>query len=341
MRGRTRAMAIAVLIGACSPDRTVAPVSDVPAVASLTLTDPSASPVVTRLSGPANAPWATAVDVNSSGYAVGYARDAFGCDRIIIWSPAGVATDLGGCGQPHRINDANVIVGTRGTAFRWTAASGFVDLGTLGGNRSVARDINEQGWIVGTSTRSDGSQGGFLYTPTNGMRDLGNVARVVTAEAAAVTSRGQVLGRMPEGPFIWSPTGGTRILPPLTRGYRRVWGLAMSESGDVVGQDAISILGDSHATAWFAGRAPFSLGTLGCSGITFSYATSIGGSGTIVGSISDICGPTRAFIWHQETGMRELAPPAGETSCWEPRVNRRGTLAVGTCDGGAVLWRLP
>ncbi|MBK8246848.1 MAG: hypothetical protein IPK85_05550 [Gemmatimonadetes bacterium] len=248
-------------------------------------------------------------------------------------------SDLGGCGQPYRISDNNVIVGSRTTAFVWTAATGFVDLGTLGGSWSIARDVNEIGWVVGSSATQDGGASGFLYTPSAGMRDLRSLTGLQSLDATAVNSRGQVLGRMPEGPFLWSETGGTSILPPLTRRYRRGAGFGLNDRGDVVGQDAISYLGDIWATAWLIGSSPMSLGTIGCAGITASLATSISNDRTIVGTSVDICGPFRSFIWRAETGIHELPIPPGDLSCGWPRVNRRGTLAAGTCST-AVVWRL-
>ena len=46
------------------------------------------------------------------------------------------------------------------------------DLGTLGGNFSTGEDINNYGWVAGTTLRADGSRTAFLYDGST-MRDLG------------------------------------------------------------------------------------------------------------------------------------------------------------------------
>ena len=84
--------------------------------------------------------------------------------------------DLGGfsctsCGG-KAINALGQIAGrTRFTAdgfkhaFRWTAAGGLQDLGTLGGQFSDALAINARGQIAGSASTADGSLHAFLWTP--------------------------------------------------------------------------------------------------------------------------------------------------------------------------------
>lgn len=71
--------------------------------------------------------------------------------------------------------DGSVIVGMAGTfsgqnAFRWTAATGMVDLGKLGSFNSEALDVSADGAIVvGRTGRSGGGSSGFRWTETTGM----------------------------------------------------------------------------------------------------------------------------------------------------------------------------
>jgi probable HAF family extracellular repeat protein len=60
-------------------------------------------------------------------------------------------------------------------AFRWTASTGMVDIGTLGGPESAAFAVNKDGSVVvGTSltSGSSASNHAFRWTAKTGMQDL-------------------------------------------------------------------------------------------------------------------------------------------------------------------------
>jgi len=58
-------------------------------------------------------------------------------------------------------------------AFRWTAATGMQDLGTLGGYESAAYDVSADGSVVvGDSSISTGSARAFRWKASTGMQNL-------------------------------------------------------------------------------------------------------------------------------------------------------------------------
>lgn len=98
------------------------------------------------------------------------------------------------------------------------------DIGTLGGDVSVATGINNRGQVVGSAARKDGTIAAFLWQE-GVMRDLGMLPGDDRARAWAINDSGVVVGYSfgkkvnlngPGGrPFIWDSVHGMRDLTSL------------------------------------------------------------------------------------------------------------------------------
>jgi len=153
-------------------------------------------------------------DVNSSGQVVGGA-DVWGGPPALIWED-GEVTFLGSGGVTALgINDLGQVVGIIGdkpaqtTASLWENTDGqweVTALGTLGGSRSGATDINEGAQIVGVAATPDGLFRAFLWEE-GVMLNLGTLGGSESF-AYAINNLGYVVGTAltaeeEERAFVW------------------------------------------------------------------------------------------------------------------------------------------
>jgi probable HAF family extracellular repeat protein len=149
-------------------------------------------------------------------------------------------------------------------AYRWTATSGFVELGALSGDtRSIARAVSADGSVV--VGWSEPSEKAFRWTQETGMVGLGALPGCRKSLALGVSGDGSVIvGQSDDrsGPeaCIWDASHGMRSvaqvlteLPNPGKG-RCAWKLraasAVSRDGSVVAGWGINPDGDREA--WIA-----------------------------------------------------------------------------------------
>jgi probable HAF family extracellular repeat protein len=152
------------------------------------------------------ASWATGI--NAAGQVVGEAALAGGGARAVRWVRGRIA-DLGTLpgaqvSGAEAINDAGQVVGGGGTAAGGTSyhallwdRGAIIDLGTLGGQASLALAINDAGVVVGEADVADGTQHAFVWQQGR-MADLNDLippgGDLVLESARAINASGEIAG---------------------------------------------------------------------------------------------------------------------------------------------------
>jgi probable HAF family extracellular repeat protein len=151
--------------------------------------------------------------------------------------------------MPHGVSaDGSVVVGSaqnaagQWRAFRWTAARGMQNLGTLGGDSSEARGVSADGSVVvGWARNAAGQWRAFRWTAARGMQNLGTLggggsaAYGVSADGSVVVGwASKAAGRWRA--FRWTASGGMEDLNVtyaslLTDGSKLAGAFAISPDG--------------------------------------------------------------------------------------------------------------
>lgn len=210
-----------------------------------------------------------AAGINDDGKIVGSAATAGGTLHAVVWNK-NQKTDLTpgkGESRGNAINRNGDVAGSigfgdSGRAFKWSAAGGLLDLGTLGGSSADARAINNAGQVAGTSRTSDYVERAFLWTAGTGMTQVSSPIDTRSA-ALYINSSGAVAGScvnaggLDKG-FYWSPS----TLFKRINGFN--WGdsvaLAINDSGRVAG-DSLNPDGYTRAFTWTASGGMVELAT--------------------------------------------------------------------------------
>ncbi len=220
-----------------------------------------------------------AFGMNEKGEVVGHSQTAAGSCiwpyQAVLWPASGSIMNLGTLGGDysiaHALNDSTQTVGASEIndtccerhAFLWLPEpalgmpSGLNDLGTLGGDRSLAYGINDAGYVVGEAERDDGENHAFLWV-SGDMLDLNDLippnSGWLLLRANDINNQGQIVGRgMIDGQFrafLLTPpqicpadldddgtVGITDLLLLLSQ-----WGPCPGCTADLDGDDVVGIL---------------------------------------------------------------------------------------------------
>ncbi|HEX4427362.1 MAG TPA: Ig-like domain repeat protein [Terriglobales bacterium] len=256
--------------------------------------------------------------INEGGQVTGQSDTSVG-PHAFLWSRTGGIRDIATLSDPdsvgYAINASAQVVGTinlcfcQNVAALWSPAAPEMQTLVFPGQAdSTASGINDLGEVVGTSQDQSFKPTGFLWTPSEGMQDLGALG-CVGCFPVAVNNNRQVIGTIlqPGGSshaFIWTQADGMQDLGTL--GGPNSTPRAINSSGQVTGMSDTAG-GVQHAFFWNADSGMQDLGTI--PGETYSWGIAIDESGRVVGTSWH---PGRnnglPFSWTQEAGMKQLGP---------------------------------
>lgn len=216
------------------------------------------------------------------------------------------------------------------------------DLGTLGGDFSLACCINERGQVTGQSTVSPGPAGFlrmFLWTEEHGMRSLGTLGGN-NSQGNDINDRGDVAGWSEfkagsplQHASLWTHERGMLDLGTLGGPQSNANGINRGRVEEVSASDdrpPVIVVGASdtrsgafHAFIWTAGGGMRDLGTLG--GMN-SEALGVNDAGQVVGDAQVASGDSHAFIWTQAHGMHDLGTLPGFTQFFAGNITEHGEV---------------
>jgi len=289
--------------------------------------------------------------INDAGQAVGSSLASDTIYHGFIWYKESGIQDLGiftGDSGALSINNKRRVVGYSTTAegyhaFLWAESTGLMDLGTLGGSTSIARDINDAGYIVGESKTSANKNHAFaVFDYLQAMVDIGVLPGHTKSYAMSVNNNNYVVGYSEPDcdtlrrAFIWHRDHGITDITP--DGWTRMDAMAINDLNQVTGSSRSPSSQYNHAYIWDQTSGMRDIGTLG-GNISIGYA--INNKGVIVGA-SNTSGSSsstvRAFIWSQDEGMRDLNDLLPANSGWvlleAHSINESGQIVgLGTYNG--------
>jgi probable HAF family extracellular repeat protein len=205
--------------------------------------------------------------------------------------------------------------GTRG--FVYTTAGGMVPLPGLPNRpRTVARDINDAGDVVG-SANAGGTDLGHAVLWKNGIaKDLGTLGTGFYSEAWGINNLGQIVGSSYTSGgsfgvhgFLYTEATGLRDLTPTSD-----TGAAtdINDAGEVTGYK--TALYGYHAFRWDSGNF-LDLGVV--SGFAHSFGWAINASGQVAGNSTSASGNSeRLFRFTDGIGLQDLGGTGEHNTAW-------------------------
>jgi len=278
-----------------------------------------------------------AYDVSADGTVVVGANDRHG----FRWSAGGGIKDFGNNTYARHVSaNGTVVVGGYSGAnrrpFRWTAATGIVELGTLPGfseTDPVAMSANGA-VVVGVGLipydiyeePCEGRAHAFRWTAATGMEDLGVLPGVSCSFVRAISADGKVVvgdsGPFGGRVFRWTAETGMQDL-----GFNSEVAAVSADGAVIVGHN-----GGGQSFRWTAkaGLAYLDLAP----GFANAYANDVSADGSVVvgsGGLtdSDLHQVHHAFRWTAAGGMVDLGVVPGSSHSAADMISADGKVIVG------------
>jgi probable HAF family extracellular repeat protein len=232
--------------------------------------------------------------------------------------------------------------GPAGLATLWTPGGDVVDLGTLGGNESLATYVNDRTQIAGVASNAVpdpfslfgwGVQTRAFVWEKGRMRDLGTLGGP-DAAAFLINEQGELAGSSytnatpnPDtgiptlDPFIWRDG---KMVDLGTLGGTVGFANALNNQGQIAGQSDLPGDQSAHPYLWDNGVL-HDLGTLGGSS---GLATWLNDAGDVTGGAQTSDGASHAFFWRNGV-MRDLGTINDDT-CSVSHFMNASAQVVGT-----------
>lgn len=292
-------------------------------------------------------PGTAGADINASGQVA--FTDVDGANTRARFYDGRRVRDLGTLGGPSAsvaaLNDLGQVAGTASVTrdgsifhpYRWSQASGMVDLASTTRSSSRAVDINNRGQVAGTIPGTDANQGahGFFWSPQTGMLDIGVLD--FYSEAAAINYAGTIAGTggpnsiSGPGAFRWTRAQGIMDLGTIHSEFSL--GSDINNAGHIVGAAPFTPGGAEHAFLWTARTGPTDLG-VGTNGASQSDATRINEKDMVIGRVRDrFVGPqpfNHGFVWSRETGLVEIGAGRLDIESFASDLNNFGQVVGGS-----------
>jgi probable HAF family extracellular repeat protein len=272
-------------------------------------------------------------------------------DLGIAWNVTGINNSGHIIGADLDMNNAIYI-----QAFLCQGSGGKQYLGALGGKRSLAYAINNDGTVVGVADYNSGGNGyAYIWKASSGMEALGTLGGP-NSRAFAINSLGQVVGDAQNSSNYWHAFlyNGSGSLIDLIPNCNLSRATGINDSGHVVGYASFGLIksfiyadnnltyfGDqmwpnainnddivvgsyqSNASAGHAFLYHYDSGNsgvvtdLGTLGGTSSEACAINNRGLVVGNAATSSGETHAFLYDGSGPMQDLNNLIDPSSGWQ------------------------